>query len=241
MEHMEHLTWKPVTSQLLGSPVLTLQGTPNSPTPNRPWPATVLPGSSTSPSRGFSGAGSGLHLSSLSTHSWSGAALLKAQRESLQKGLGRRELPGPRTCPFTLQRGLHPGTSPRKVSLPEPGPSESAEASAVTAPQVKFPLRACTSALTGRGSKTPPPPPPVDSSSGFLPKSAQRRLHTTSSPSPPAPAVPEDDSQPQASPHAHFLGRQGGDGASSPPTLNLDTWTHRVSTMLTPRVTSHRS
>lgn len=93
--------------------------------------------------------------------------------------------------------------------MPEPGPSESTEASAVTAPQVKFPPCGPAPLLPHRTRSQDTPPPHCLPACRFLlrlppGKSAQRRLHTTSRP--PAPAVPEDGSQLHTSPHAHFLG-----------------------------------
>ena len=154
-----------------------------------------------------------------------------------RKALGRRELPGPRTC-LTLQRGPCPGTGPCQVSLPEPGPLESTEASAVTAPQVKFPPCRPAPLLPHRtrSQDTPPRPtafPPVDSSSGFLPGS---RPNAGSTPHPGPQPLRSLKMAASCTPLLTLTswGRQGGGGASSPSTLNLEAWTHRVSTVLTP-------
>lgn len=120
---MENLTWKAVTSQLLGSLSPDSPGNPKlTNSCNRPWPATVLQGPGHSPQSGVS---VGRHWAASSAPSrltpWPGSSPAQGpEGVPYGKALGRRELPSPRAC-LILQRGPRPGTGPCKVSLPELG------------------------------------------------------------------------------------------------------------------------
>lgn len=121
---------------------------------------------------------------------------------------------------------------------------ESAEAFAVTAPQLKFPPCGPAPLLPHRtGSKTPPPHclPACRLLLSLRPgKPARSGLHTTSCPSGPQPLRSLEMAGRTPLLTLTSWGRRGGNGASPPPTLNLEAWTHLVSIRAHSWVTSHR-
>ena len=125
-------------------------------------------------------------------------------------------------------------------------PTESTEASAVTAPQLKVPPCGPAPLLPHRmGSRDTPHPTallPVDSSSGFLPGS-QPNTGSTLCPAHWGPQPLRSLKMAGRTPLLTLTswGHRGGDGASSPSTLNLEAWTLLVSTRAHSRVTPHCS
>lgn len=172
MEHNGTLNLETSACSCWVPSVLTLQGTPNSPTPvtdpglplscrawpipqpglqrsqawrlHPPAPSALTPWPRSSPAQGPEG--------------------VPCERPWAEGAARPQDMPHP-------PRGAHTqGPVPARSPCTDLAPSESAEASALTAPQVKFPPCGPAPLLPHRMGFQTPPPPPVDSSSGFLPE-----------------------------------------------------------------------